>query len=121
MLKDISETHKNGGDVSACIAKYRKIYNYVYIYNDNIFKLLFGNPENESITVDFLNAVLKLDGGDCIEKVTDDSYDFLNLMPFVEKLREGYELVMGNRFKGGIEKGRCLRYTSILAIRFCLL
>lgn len=35
----------------------------------------------------------------------DDSYDFLNLMPFVEKLREGYELVMGNRFKGGIEKG----------------
>ena len=35
----------------------------------------------------------------------DDSYDFLNLMPFVEKLREGYELVMGNRFKGGIAKG----------------
>jgi hypothetical protein len=26
-------------------------------------------------------------------------------MPFVEKLREGYELVMGNRFKGGIAKG----------------
>lgn len=36
---------------------------------------------------------------------SDDSYDFLNLMPFIEKLREGYELVMGNRFKGGIEKG----------------
>lgn len=36
---------------------------------------------------------------------SDDSYNFLNLMPFVEKLREGYELVMGNRFKGGIEKG----------------
>lgn len=35
----------------------------------------------------------------------DDSYDFLNLMPFVEKLREGYELVMGNRFRGGIAKG----------------
>ena len=35
----------------------------------------------------------------------DDSYDFLHLMPFVEKLREGYELVMGNRFSGGIEKG----------------
>ncbi|QWR78980.1 glycosyltransferase family 2 protein [Candidatus Magnetomonas plexicatena] len=38
--------------------------------------------------------------GDC-----DDSYDFTNLEPFVEKLREGYELVMGNRFKGGIKKG----------------
>ena len=36
---------------------------------------------------------------------SDDSYDFLNLMPFVSKLREGYDLVMGNRFKGGIEKG----------------
>jgi glycosyltransferase involved in cell wall biosynthesis len=35
----------------------------------------------------------------------DDSYDFLHLMPFLEKLREGYELVMGNRFKGGIAKG----------------
>ena len=35
----------------------------------------------------------------------DDSYDFLNLMPILEKLREGYELVMGNRFAGGIEKG----------------
>lgn len=35
----------------------------------------------------------------------DDSYDFGNLMPFVEKLREGYDLVMGNRFLGGIEPG----------------
>ena len=35
----------------------------------------------------------------------DDSYDFENLMPFLDKLREGYDLVMGNRFKGGIEKG----------------
>ncbi len=70
MLKDISETNKAGGDVSACITKYKKIYNYVYIYNDNIFKLLFGVPENEAITVDFLNAVLKLDGFDCIDHVT---------------------------------------------------
>ncbi|WP_271394003.1 glycosyltransferase family 2 protein [Aequorivita sinensis] len=35
----------------------------------------------------------------------DDSYDFSNLMPYVIKLREGYDLVMGNRFKGGIKKG----------------
>lgn len=35
----------------------------------------------------------------------DDSYDFLHLAPFVEKLREGNDLVMGNRFKGGIEPG----------------
>ncbi len=36
---------------------------------------------------------------------SDDSYDFYALAPFVEKLREGYDLVMGNRFKGGIMKG----------------
>lgn len=36
---------------------------------------------------------------------SDDSYDFSNITPFVQKLREGYDLVMGNRYKGGIEKG----------------
>ncbi len=36
---------------------------------------------------------------------SDDSYDFSALLPFVEKLREGYELVMGNRFRGGIAPG----------------
>lgn len=35
----------------------------------------------------------------------DDSYDFTALMPFLTKLREGYHLVMGNRFKGGIKPG----------------
>ncbi len=33
----------------------------------------------------------------------DDSYDFANLEPFFQKLRAGYDLVMGNRFKGGIQ------------------
>ena len=35
----------------------------------------------------------------------DDSYNFSNLGPFVNKLRSGYDLVMGNRFAGGIEPG----------------
>src|SRR5204862_4750255 len=35
----------------------------------------------------------------------DDSYDFSRLAGFVEKLRSGYELVMGNRFLGGIAPG----------------
>lgn len=36
---------------------------------------------------------------------SDDSYDFSRLTPFLDKLREGYDLVMGNRFLGGIEPG----------------
>lgn len=35
----------------------------------------------------------------------DDSYDFGALQAFVGRLRDGAELVMGNRFKGGIEPG----------------
>lgn len=35
----------------------------------------------------------------------DDSYHFDELKPFIEPLRAGYDLVMGNRFAGGIEPG----------------
>jgi glycosyltransferase involved in cell wall biosynthesis len=34
----------------------------------------------------------------------DDSYDFGHIPRFVEKLRSGADLVMGNRFRGGIQK-----------------
>ncbi len=36
---------------------------------------------------------------------SDDSYDLSDLGPFVTKLREGHDVVMGNRFKGGIAPG----------------
>ena len=35
----------------------------------------------------------------------DDSYDFSALDGFVDKLRAGYDLVLGNRFRGGIAPG----------------
>jgi len=35
----------------------------------------------------------------------DDSYDFGEVPQFVKKLRQGYDLVMGNRFGGGIKPG----------------
>ncbi len=35
----------------------------------------------------------------------DDSYDLAGLTAFLSKLREGYDLVMGNRFRGGIKRG----------------
>jgi glycosyltransferase involved in cell wall biosynthesis len=35
----------------------------------------------------------------------DDSYDFSNLEPFIEQLFAGNDLVMGNRFAGGIRPG----------------
>ncbi len=36
---------------------------------------------------------------------SDDSYDFRHIPRFIEELRGGSDLVMGNRFRGGIAKG----------------
>ena len=36
---------------------------------------------------------------------SDDSYDFSALDPFIARLGDGYDLVMGNRFLGGIAPG----------------
>ena len=35
----------------------------------------------------------------------DGSYDFMAIDVFLARLREGYDLVMGNRFKGGVAEG----------------
>ena len=35
----------------------------------------------------------------------DGSYDFFAIDRFLAKLREGYDLVMGNRFEGGVARG----------------
>src|SRR5690349_6236474 len=35
----------------------------------------------------------------------DDSYDFTAIGTLLHKLRDGYDLVMGNRFAGGIQEG----------------
>jgi glycosyltransferase involved in cell wall biosynthesis len=51
------------------------------------------------------HATLAAKGRFVIVGDSDDSYDFLNLAPFLEKLRAGHDLVMGNRFLGGIRPG----------------
>jgi glycosyltransferase involved in cell wall biosynthesis len=50
-------------------------------------------------------GIEKAEGIYIIMADADDSYDFEASMPFLLKLREGYGLVMGNRFKGEIKKG----------------
>src|SRR6202020_13109 len=52
-----------------------------------------------------MGGILAAHGEYVIMGDADDSYDFTNLMPFVTELRQGYDLVMGNRFKGGIAPG----------------
>jgi glycosyltransferase involved in cell wall biosynthesis len=50
-------------------------------------------------------AVTAARGRYCIMGDSDMSYDFEHLDAFVARLREGYDLVMGNRFQGGIRPG----------------
>jgi glycosyltransferase involved in cell wall biosynthesis len=51
------------------------------------------------------NGILEARGAFIIMGDADDSYDFAELPRFVEKWREGYEIVMGNRFRGEIKEG----------------
>jgi glycosyltransferase involved in cell wall biosynthesis len=51
------------------------------------------------------HGVLAARGRFVIMGDADDSYDFSRLDAFVEKLREGTDLVMGNRFLGGPRPG----------------
>jgi len=44
-------------------------------------------------------------GGFVIMGDADDSYDFTKISGFLDKLRAGDDLVMGNRFRGGIRPG----------------
>jgi len=56
--------------------------------------------------------------GDC-----DDTYDFTNLEPLIAPLRDGYDLVVGNRYAGGIRPGAMTwshRYIGTPVISFLL-
>jgi len=50
-------------------------------------------------------AISEARGRYCIMGDCDDSYDWSALGPFVEKLRQGYDVVMGTRLKGTILPG----------------
>jgi hypothetical protein len=52
-----------------------------------------------------IGGILAARGRYVIMGDADDSYDLTALMPFLDRLRAGAELVMGNRFRGGIAPG----------------
>jgi glycosyltransferase involved in cell wall biosynthesis len=52
-----------------------------------------------------MGGVQAADGAFVIMGDADESYDFAAIAPFVERLRGGDDLVVGNRFLGGIRPG----------------
>jgi glycosyltransferase involved in cell wall biosynthesis len=53
----------------------------------------------------YIDAIPFIRGRYVLMGDADCTYDFRRLRPFVEKFREGYEYVMGSRWKGSIERG----------------
>lgn len=60
--------------------------------------------ENRGYGNALINGTKNAKGRYCIMGDCDGSYDFSNLDCFVDKLRIGYDFVVGNRFVGGIQK-----------------
>jgi glycosyltransferase involved in cell wall biosynthesis len=52
-----------------------------------------------------LGGIRAARGGYVIMGDADATYDFGSIGPFIERLRDGFDLVMGNRFAGGITDG----------------
>jgi hypothetical protein len=63
------------------------------------------NVEERGYGSALINGILASRGRFVIMGDADDSYDLTALMPFLSRLRAGAELVMGNRFRGGIAPG----------------
>jgi glycosyltransferase involved in cell wall biosynthesis len=53
----------------------------------------------------YMDAIPYIRGQWVLMGDADCTYDFRRLAPFVERFREGYEYVMGSRWKGSIEEG----------------
>lgn len=62
----------------------------------NVEKKGYGNASRGAIETSKGKYIITAD--------TDDSHDILNLNLFIDNLRSGYDLVMGNRFKGENKK-----------------
>lgn len=52
-----------------------------------------------------LRGICESSGAIIVMADADDSYDWSAIGPFVRKIHEGFDLVMGNRFLGGIRPG----------------
>lgn len=52
----------------------------------------------------YIDAIPYIRGKFILMGDADCTYDFRQLKPFVEKFRQGYEYIMGSRFRGSIER-----------------
>ena len=64
-----------------------------------------------------INGTNNAKGKYCIMGDSDGSYDFSHLEQFIDGVRNGYDLVVGNRFASGIEKS-AMPFSHKIGVRF---
>jgi glycosyltransferase involved in cell wall biosynthesis len=60
--------------------------------------------KEKGLGIAYLKGKRHISGKYVILGDADCTYDFRNIQPFLNKLNEGFDLVVGNRFRGSIEK-----------------
>ncbi len=58
----------------------------------------------KGLGIAYLNGKQHISGNFVILGDADCTYDFRDIQPFLDKLNDGFDLVVGNRFRGSIEK-----------------
>ena len=73
--------------------------------------------KNKGYGSNLIFATKNARGKYCVMGDSDGSYDFSNLDIFINKIKNGYDLVVGNRFLGGIEKN-AMPFSHKIGVKF---
>lgn len=68
------------------------------------YNTIITTEERKGYGSTIINGLNRSNGKYIIIGDADDTYDFSSIMPFLVLLRAGNDVVIGNRFKGGIQK-----------------
>lgn len=99
--KEFIATHKIEGEI--LIVDNGSSDNSIKIIKDNNVRVIIVKQQGYGRAL--IEGTKRANGKYTIMGDADDSYNFLELEEFVDKLRQGYDVVIGNRYKGKIEKG----------------
>lgn len=90
-------------DAEILIADNNSTDNSVNIAKENNARVVICEKKGYGTTL--INGIKNARGQCCIMGDSDGSYDFYNIDSFIDRLNDNYDLVVGNRYKGGIKKG----------------
>lgn len=90
-------------DAEILIADNNSTDNSVNIAKENNARVVICEKKGYGATL--INGIKNARGQCCIMGDSDGSYDFYNIDSFIDRLNDNYDLVVGNRYKGGIKKG----------------